>query len=73
MDSLKEGKFKESKESTIKKAKKMTFDDLWDWRLHQGNRFIGKEMKQTLAVFGQGDASPQRPLLQTSRDIKEES
>lgn len=72
MESLLDGKFKESKENVIKKAKKMTFDDLWDWRLHQGNRFIGKEMKETIAVFGQSNvASPMRPLLQTSRENKE--
>jgi hypothetical protein len=73
VESLKEGNFKESKETVIKKAKKMTFDDLWDWRLHQGNRFIGKEMKETLAVFGQASqqgGSPERPLLQTAREAK---
>jgi hypothetical protein len=69
---LNEGNFKETKEETIKKAKKMTFDDLWDWRLHQGNRFIGKEMKETLAVFGQATlGSPDRPLLQSAREVKE--
>ena len=71
MDAQKDGKFKETKDNVIPKAKKMTFDDLWDWRLHKGNIFIGKEMKDTIAVFGQSAVgSPTRPLLQTSRETK---
>ncbi len=72
MESLLDGKFKETKENVIQKAKKMTFDDLWDWRLHQGNRFIGKEMKETIAVFSQTNmTSPSRPLLHSFRENKE--
>jgi Ion transport protein len=70
MSKLRDGQFKETKEMTINKAKKMTFDDLWDWRLKQGDRFIGKEMKESLAIFGQDMASPIKPLLLSSREQK---
>lgn len=72
MEKLIEGQFKETKESVIQKAKKMTFDDLWDWRLKQGNKFIGKERKESMASFGLGASSPVKPLLMSSREAKEE-
>ena len=34
-----------------KKVPNNTFDDLWDWRLKQGNMLVGKDMKNSIDIY----------------------
>ena len=40
-----------SKQPINKAGQKLTFDDLWDWRLKQGEVFIGHQMKKSIKLF----------------------
>ena len=40
-----------SKKTVNNNAQKLTFDDLWDWRLKQGEVFIGQQMKKSIKLF----------------------
>ena len=46
-----EAQFKQIASSNIKKVENQTFDDLWDWRLTQGNLFTGKELKGSINIY----------------------
>lgn len=40
-----------SNQAVNKAGQKLTFDDLWDWRLKQGEVFIGQQMKKSIKLF----------------------
>ena len=54
-NSFGEGQFKQSSEAVNQKVENQTFDDLWDWRLTQGNLFTGKELKSSINVYHPSD------------------
>jgi hypothetical protein len=50
-----------------KKGENQTFDNLWDWRLGQGNPFLGNAMQVDIPIFNPNNQQDFNPLAGTNK------
>jgi hypothetical protein len=49
-----------------KKGENQTFDNLWDWRLGQGDMFVGMQLKDSIAIYHPNDNPMANPMAKPS-------